>query len=89
MGKETEGRLGQMGQLVGKKGLIERKKRKRSKRKEEKRKKKRQQGVEGKQKKKRGMHVQDGSLSPPQPPSVLTAPKVRPLKIETAMIAHT
>ena len=76
-----------MGQLVGKKGQTERKKRKRSKGKEE---EKKNGGWKGIAKKKgRGIDVQDGSLSPPQPPSVLTAPRARPLKIETEMIAHT
>ena len=56
MGKDTKGRLSQMGQLVGKKGLIERKKRKRSKRKEEKR-KKRGRKVNAKTNKMRGEYM--------------------------------
>ena len=45
--------------------------------------------VAKKNRKKRGILVQDGDLSPPYPPSALMAPRVRLLKIEIEVIAHT
>ena len=41
-----------------------------------------------KKKTKRGILVQDGGLSPSPPPSDLTAPKVKPVKMETEMIVR-
>ena len=46
-------------------------------------------GKEKKREKKGGIHVWDGGLSPPPPPSDMTAPKTNPLKIETGMTMHT
>ena len=45
-------------------------------------------GKRGKRKNKGGMFVQDGGLSQSPPPSDLTAPKVKPVKMETEMIVR-
>ena len=83
IGENTEGRLGQMGKLAGKKG-----------RREENEKKKKKGDIfifnckNNKKNQKRRIFVQDGGLSPSPPPSDLTAPKAKPMKMETEMIAR-
>ena len=72
-----------MGKLVGKKG-------RRGEKKETRQGKKTYKYfyIKKKQKAKRGIFVQGGGLSPSPPPSDPTAPKAKPMNMETEIIGH-
>ena len=78
IGKNPEGGLGQMGKLAGKQGRREENEKKRDI----------FISICKNKKTKRGIFVQDGGLSPSPPPSDLTAPKVKPMKMDTEMIVR-